>query len=45
VIDVSRGMSAPTREQFLEIAAALAANFGDNTHRHQHSRPPHPDRL
>jgi MinD-like ATPase involved in chromosome partitioning or flagellar assembly len=40
IIDLTRGMSAPTRDRFREIAAALASNSGDNTHRHQHTRPP-----
>ena len=37
IVDLHRGVGAPTREHFLEIAAALARNFGDNTHRR---RPP-----
>ena len=40
VIDITRGMSGHTRQRFLEIAAALASNFGDNTHRHREPRPP-----
>jgi MinD-like ATPase involved in chromosome partitioning or flagellar assembly len=39
IVDLQRGMTAPTREQFLEIATTLASNFGDNTHRHRY-RPP-----
>ena len=35
VIDINRGMTSQTHQRFLEIAAALASDFGDNTHRHR----------
>ena len=40
VIDINRGITTQTRQRFLEIAATLASNFGDNTHRHRHPLPP-----
>lgn len=39
-IDLNRGMSASTRHQFLEIAAALARNFGGNHLRNPNSLQP-----